>query len=203
MPRAIVKTPRWDRSSQLALEALLLLVMVGSTLAAVVPTINSLINREVTFEAPLLSKTVEAGGGATVQTADGVVTMAGASVGQVLLNAAPDVLTALVVASAGYYLYLVIRSLRAGDPFHRRNATRLTTAALIVLIGGLLASGVGAFSTLALSMDAQDALGQADWLVAGGSMALVPPVALGLLLVCLAEFFRRGTELRDDVDGLV
>lgn len=203
MPRVTVKAPRWDRSSQVALEALLLLVVVGSILAAVVPTISSLTDREVTFEAPLLSKTVEAGGGVTVQTADGLVTMTEASVGQVLLNAAPNLLTALVVASAGYCLYLVVRSLRAGDPFHRRNATRLTTAALIVLIGGLVASGVGAFSTLALSTDAQDALGHADWLVAAGSMVLLPPVALGMLLVCLAEFFRRGTELRDDVDGLV
>lgn len=87
-------------------------------------------------------------------------------------------------------------------PFHRANVRRLTTAALTVLFGGLVAGMVGMFRTLALTSDAQELLGDGTALVAGADLPLWP-IGLGLLLLCLAEFFRRGTALADDVEGLV
>ena len=95
-------------------------------------------------------------------------------------------------------LYEVARSLRTGDPFQRRNARLLLAAAVTSLVGGMTASLAVAFSGMALADDASELL-PIDTTM---TISLVP-IPVGVALAVLAEIFRRGANLRDDVEGLV
>jgi hypothetical protein len=95
-------------------------------------------------------------------------------------------------------LLRVVRTLRTGDPFVLANARRLRLIAVAVLVGGTGASLLQAWAEhLVLSDPAIRPLVHEQLHV-----TLVPiAAALGILL--LAEVFRRGAWMRQDLEGLV
>lgn len=192
----------WDRPSQILLEGLLLAVMVLAVALNAVGLIGLFTVGETSVPVRLDEQTLASASNASLVTSQGDLLLAEPTTGQLLLLGAPMVLGAAVVTGAAYSLYQVVRSLRTGVPFHRRNATRLIRAALIVLFGGAVIGLVDMLSTMALGMDGQELMGPGSPIVASGSFPLTF-IGIGLLLLCLAEFFRRGTELHDDVEGLV
>lgn len=95
-------------------------------------------------------------------------------------------------------LFLVVRTLRRGDPFLRANARRLRAVAVVVAVGGTVSELLRGWGTIGvLSADTVR-----DRVVLGVEISLIPLVA-GLVLGLLAEVFAQGADLRDDVDGLV
>lgn len=108
------------------------------------------------------------------------------------------ILGALVPAAVLWLLATVVASARRGDPFTRRNARRLAVAAGTVTLGGTAA----AWGTDLVR----------GWLLAGSEAA--PYVAqtwtldwtwvgVGLVLAVVAEVWRRGVAMREDLEGLV
>ncbi|MCK0111501.1 DUF2975 domain-containing protein [Ornithinimicrobium sp. F0845] len=192
----------WDRPSQLILEGLLLAVMVVAAGLTAFGLVDLVSDREVVVAVSLDEQSVASAPGASLVTTHGELTLTEATTGQLLLVAAPLVLGAAVVIGAAYFLLQVVRSLRTGTPFHRRNARRLLAAALIVLFGGAVTGMTDALATMALAMNGQEILGEGSPLVPRGIFPLAF-IGIGLLLLCLAEFFRRGALLAEDVEGLV
>ncbi|QDO89310.1 DUF2975 domain-containing protein [Ornithinimicrobium ciconiae] len=192
----------WDRPSQIILEGLLLAVMLVAVILSAIALVNLFTDREIAIPVAVTQQPLGSATGAVLETTQGELTLTGASTGQVLLAAAPLVLGPAVVTGAAYCLLQVVRSLRTGTPFHRRNARWLMAAALIVLFGGAVTGMADSFGTMALAMDGQELLGAGSPLLASASLPLAF-IGVGLLLLCLAEFFRRGALLADDVEGLV
>lgn len=115
--------------------------------------------------------------------------------------------TLLVQAAALVVLFLVlrvVRSLGQGDPFVPANVRRLYTIALTTILAAILVPTADAFAGLFLQHGVvpQDGMVLASFTLSPRSAPLVALLA-GLLLAALAEVFRRGTRMRDDVEGLV
>ena len=100
-----------------------------------------------------------------------------------LLTEASAVVAALSVADGAWWLGGVLRSVADGRPFERRNPGRLVGVTGAVLTCVVLAPIVDDLAGVAV-LDHLD---------------LVP----ALLVLAVAEAFRRGAALTDDVDGLV
>ena len=119
-----------------------------------------------------------------------------------LLTAAGTSAAALAVAAGAWLLFLVLRSVRSGRPFDRRNPGRLVGVATAVVLGGVLApaldTGVAAV-----------VLGRVGLTDPGSPLSLVfleisfAPLLLAAIVLAAAEAFRRGAALADDADGLV
>lgn len=101
-------------------------------------------------------------------------------------------------------LLRIVRSLDAGDPFTPANVLRLRVIALTVLAGTLL---VPSADRIAEGFLRSQALGTDHWeisyvLIGEGGISFTL-VFVALLLLGLAEVFRRGAQMRNDVRGLV
>jgi hypothetical protein len=117
-----------------------------------------------------------------------------------LTQALPAVLTAGLTIAVAWLLFQLIRSTQAGDPFTRRNVWRINGIALIVGLGGMLAQLAGGVADNALQTTGR--LPRPNTLTF--EMTVTPvPLVLMLMIALVAEAFRRGVVLRDDVDGLV
>ncbi len=118
-----------------------------------------------------------------------------------LLAAAGPAVFLLSVGVGAWLLAGVIRSVGRGRPFDRRNPGRLVGLAVAVLVGGLLAP--------LLRDVASTAVLEATGLVEPGSPFVVAatfsflPVMLTVLVLTVAEAFRRGGALEDEVEGMV
>ena len=205
-PTAPPRNPRrdwfaFDRSDRWGLGILLGLVVVLTSFAGVVVPIQRW-GAGDGIPLPFLSDV-------TVPELDAVgtsygaaaydVTLADPTVAQRLLDLAPGLLTVALLATGSLLIVAVMRTIAAGDPFVARNVRRLRQLAAVLL--------VGPFFTFFLSMSAHGALlGDVDL---GGlplSAHLDIPWAwfiAGLVVALLAEAFKTGSRLRDDVDGLV
>lgn len=115
--------------------------------------------------------------------------------------------TLLVQAAALVVLYLVLRVVRSqekGDPFVPANVRRVHTIAFTVIVASILVPVVRGLAGLFL----QDGVVPTEGMVLVAfeiTLGSAPLVGLltGLTLAALAEVFRRGARMRDDVDGLV
>ncbi|GAB3741419.1 DUF2975 domain-containing protein [Nocardiopsis nanhaiensis] len=104
-------------------------------------------------------------------------------------------------------LYLVIRvlaSLDLGDPFVPANVRRIWTAALLVIVGAIVVPVVEAAADFHLQEVAL-ASDRAVLLVFTVGLGSVPALMLlvGFVLAAFGEVFRRGSQMRDDVEGLI
>lgn len=109
--------------------------------------------------------------------------------------------TGVLAVCVLYLLLRIVRTLRAGDPFVAANARRLTVMGFLVAVGGIVLQAVRTAAEMAV-IERVDRL--APGVVGGREFELsFLPVAAGLLLVGLAEVFRQGARLREDVEGLV
>ena len=123
-----------------------------------------------------------------------------ATLGERLTQALPKLLFAAMAITVALLLYQLLRDTRAGEPFTRRNVWRINTTALIVGIGW---------------MPVQFTQGVADNMIQTSGripdqglpsfvFTFTPlPLATGIVIALIGEVFRRGVELRDDVEGLV
>jgi len=127
------------------------------------------------------------------------VTLADPTVAQRLLDLAPGLLTVALLATGSLLIVAVMRTIAAGDPFVAANVRRMRQLAALLL--------VGPFFAFFLSMSVHGALlGDVDL----GGLALLavldipwPWFVAGMVVALLAEAFKAGSRLRDDVDGLV
>jgi Protein of unknown function (DUF2975) len=104
----------------------------------------------------------------------------------------------LVALAVILYLLRIVRTLRRGDPFVPENARRLTSIALLVAVGGTLGNFVNH-----VAMDSLAQRSAASHIVAAVYSVSFLPLVIGLAVAFLAEVFRQGTRLREDVEGLV
>ncbi len=118
--------------------------------------------------------------------------------GTFLLALLPLMLAAGIVLYAVTMLTRVLNSLRDGDPFIRENADRMRRASLVVGVGGVAASGL---MTLIAGwvIDHPDGVGFDPAFFPGVWYAVI----VGIVLAVVAEVFRRGADIREDLEGVV
>ena len=190
----------WRRWRQPALEGLLLIVAGGALLTGILGTLTTMTDSPLPVPATLEGEPVVLAedGGSRVEVSDVELTISDPSIGERLLAAAPIVLASLTIGAVATLLLEVVRSIREGDPFHRANARLLTAAALVALVGGTIASAVGWIVSATLTSSAPESFG----LDTSAELSFLP-LAVGIVLAAVADVFRRGTDLRDEVEGLV
>lgn len=138
---------------------------------------------------------VETGGDSLVLRADH------STLTEQLLARADAVALGLSLGVGGVLLRRLLLSIAEGRPFRAGNARRLATIAVLVAAGGTLA---GVLPDLAgvLVLDRLGRTGPGSPFEVGVTFPLLP-VLVAPVILALAEAFRRGAELADDVDGLV
>ena len=123
-----------------------------------------------------------------------------ATLAERLTQALPELLVAGLTIAVAWMLYQLLRSTQAREPFTRRNVRRINTIALVIGLGWILvqfAQGV-----------ADNAIQTTGRLPDRGGLTFVftftpLPLVVMLVIALIGEVFRRGVQLRDDVEGLV
>jgi hypothetical protein len=98
-------------------------------------------------------------------------------------------------------LLRIVRSVRDRDPFTLANARRMTIMGVLIALGG---PTMQIARTIA-EMNAYDRIEKLapDLLTERAFELSFLPLGAGMLLIGLAELFRQGARLREDVEGLV
>jgi hypothetical protein len=123
-----------------------------------------------------------------------------ATIGERLTQALPELLVAGLTIAVAWMLFQLLRSTQAREPFTRRNVRRINAIALVIGLGWIVvqfAQGV-----------ADNAIQTTGRLPDRGDLTFVftftpLPLVVMLVIALIGEVFRRGVELRDDVEGLV
>lgn len=107
-------------------------------------------------------------------------------------------LWAATVAVIAFLLALIVSTISSGDPFNRKNTTRLVWVAIAILVGSAGADTLNWLSANMLS----------DYLHLAPPLEVVPyysltPFLMSALVLVLASAFRRGRQISDEVEGLV
>lgn len=118
---------------------------------------------------------------------------------QRMLDALPDLLEGGVALFVLVLLYRVLGDIARGEPFARRNVARLRLIAFAIALGWS-AAGVTAASVNLPILGAADI---GDLPLASTWTIPVLPLGIGMVVALLAEAFKIGAGLRDDVDELV
>jgi Protein of unknown function (DUF2975) len=193
----------FDRADYLGAKIILGITVAGSILFGLVGPILDAVNN-----APLpVAYTTKVASGIELPrgaTHDGSATvhllLADATLVERFTQALPQFLFAAMTIAVAWLLYLLLRSTQAGEPFTRRNVMRLNVIALTVGIGGMLTQYAQGFANSAIYTTGR-LPGQAGL---SFEMTLTPlPLVVMLMVALIAEAFRRGVALRDDVEGLV
>ncbi|MFI9270862.1 DUF2975 domain-containing protein [Kitasatospora sp. NPDC052896] len=126
----------------------------------------------------------------------------GSTVGEQLLSRAGLAALGLGVGLGALLLRRLLLSIAQGEPFRSGNAARVAGLAGLTAVAGLVpAVAPGVAGALVLGRLGLGGDGSPVTSV-GGTLPYVP-LLVALLLLALAEAFRRGAELAEDVDGLV
>lgn len=114
------------------------------------------------------------------------------------------VLPALLVQAAALVVLSLVLRVGRGDPFVPANVRRVHTIAFTVIVASILVPAARGLAGLFLQDGVVPAEGMvlASFEITLGSAPLLG-LLVGLMLAALAEVFRRGARMRDDVDGLV
>lgn len=192
-----MKVKQWSRTDQLFLEGMLWALPGLAMLQAVLQVVRALRGDPlaVTGSLPddLVTPAQLVSGPLT-----GTVLVQDPSAAQFGWALVPTVLLLVLAVVVARLLLGVARGLRSGDPFTTANARRLTTLAIIIIVGGTF---LPIFQAIAFE-------GVLDPLLPGGPRSATLdlqfwPYLCGLLVFFLAEVFARGARLREDVEGLV
>ena len=126
------------------------------------------------------------------------------TVAERLLLAVPDLLWVAVTALVAFLLLRMAGTLSAGDPFVPANVRRLYMISLTVIIGALLVPFGEALTGMFLQAGAVESEAPAVFAFEAAFGGATGGLLLaGFLTAGLAEVFRRGTRMRDDMRGLV
>ncbi|GHC91730.1 hypothetical protein GCM10007079_39330 [Nocardiopsis terrae] len=209
--------PRWSRTDSVVAQVVLLLLMAGVTasLLYVLVWITPLspaggggwMNQATVYHpdgAPGGAPGVEpAREDVTVSAAETVVvTFDDPSTRERLLLALPTLVRQVTSLAVAFLVLRIVQSLKAGDPFVPANVRRLYGIAFTVMAAALVWTAVDGTTAAALQRAALPVEGHVLFEVRLDSGA-VSGLLVGFLLAALAEVFRRGTRMRDDVEGLV
>lgn len=126
-------------------------------------------------------------------------TISDPSVGQRILVALPQVFAALCVLAAALLVYSLAGHLARDAAFTRPALHRLRALALVLVFGGILWPFLMMGATFALVAGLQDD----PSVLFTFSLTDFAPLLVGMLLLAVAEAFRRGIGLAEDVEGLV
>lgn len=107
----------------------------------------------------------------------------------------------LAIAGGALALAQVLRTVRAGRPFARRNAGWLVLVAVAVVVGEGIAPVVRDAAAFA-ALDHLGLTGEDSPFLLQLSVPLAP-VLVAVVVLALVEAFRRGAAMADDVAGLV
>lgn len=123
-----------------------------------------------------------------------------ATLGERLTQALPELLIAAMTIAVAWLLYQLLRDTQSKEPFTRRNVWRITTTALIV--------GIGMWPVQFAQGVADNMIQTSGRIPDQGDPSFVftftpLPLAAGIVIALIGEAFRRGVQLRDDVEGLV
>lgn len=134
-----------------------------------------------------------------VSARTGVVTFsADDDKGDYFLAILPMILYAIVIALVSSALLRVVDSLDDGDPFTQANVTRLWRAAWIAGVGGVGAGVVKVLVSQALIDEPVQA---------GFNVSPIPAastaIAIGFVLAVIAEVFRRGVAMREELETVI
>lgn len=191
----------FDRSDRWGLGILLALVVVLTSVASIVVPIQRWVAGDG-IPVPFMSEVSVAaldGVGTTYGSAEYEVTLADPTTLHRLLDLVPGVLVVLLLAVGSWLIIAVMRTIAAGDPFSDDNVRRLRVLSGMLLVGPAITFFVSTSIHGALLGDVN--LGGLPY-----AMYLDFPwvgFIAGLLLALLAEAFKAGSRLRDDVEGLV
>ena len=123
-----------------------------------------------------------------------------ATLGERLTQALPGLLFAAMTIAVAWLLYQLLRDTQAGEPFTRRNVMRLNVIAVIVGIGWM---------PVQLTQGVADNMIQTSGRIPDQGLpsfvfTFTPlPLVAGIVIALIGEVFRRGVQLRQDVEGLV
>jgi len=193
----VMQVKRWSRWDQGALEDLLWILPLLAMVPPLAVGVSALRGQPleargaVPPELVTTSDTVTGRLTGAVEIVDPTATQYGWAL-------APMLLFVVLALVASRLLLGVARGLRTGDPFTTANARRLTSLAVLLVLGGAFLPW---FQAIAHE-------GVLDPLLPGGPRNPVREVQLwssitGMLVLFLAEVFARGARLREDVEGLV
>lgn len=192
---------RWSRADSVLLEGLAMLAIVLAVALGVgLPLVAAATGQDVVVQALLGDDAVDVTdvpANQEISELTAAVTVAHPSPQQAWTAAVPQVLDGLLIGTGAWLILRLARTLRAGDPFTPANARRLTLLALVVGIGSTASQMLHIASTLAV-LD----IAPGGPYVAGGVISFLP-LLLMLALAALAEVFRRGARMAQDVEGLV
>lgn len=143
---------------------------------------------------------VSAADGASVTTDTLTVHLADAPAGAWLATIGLGALFTAVVWVVLYQLWRLLRAVADGSPFTQANVVRLRVMAWALMLTPVVALVLTAFyHSYLLSL----ALGEGSAWVLRVPNSTYVIVGFGILLALIAEVFRRGVQLEDDVEGLV
>lgn len=191
----------FDRSDRIGLTVLLWLIGALSVVGAVGMPLRSWVRGDaipLPMTSPIrvadLDRTGVAYGSGTY-----AVDLAGVGTGQRILDLLPGILLAAIVLGIIAMLLRFMRDISVGTPFEPAQVTRLRAIAGLLLIGVPITYFARLSIDGALLSDLD--LGGIDLAVSLDLPWL--PMTLGLITALLAEAFKVGTRLRDDVEGLI
>jgi hypothetical protein len=119
--------------------------------------------------------------------------------GQRLLDLLPGLGYLAIVVVAGYLLLRIMGDIGRGDPFRPHNVRRLRGLAALVALGWPIVF----FAELTCRFTILTGLDLGDLGPRAAFDLPVVPVLVGTTIALVAEAFKAGSRLRDDVDGLV
>ncbi len=200
------RTPRrdwltFDRSDRWGLAGLLLLAALAALVGWVVgPLVDWAEGRALPLEVfsevsvPALDATGVSHGLGSYD-----VYLEDPTAGQRLLSLLPGLLWLGLVVTGCLLVFRVMRSIAAGDPFEPANVRRLRILAGVLVLG----APVAFFTELSIQ---GGLIGQVDLGALAPGFTFSPPwLAMigGMVVALLAEAFKAGSRLREDVEGLV
>ncbi|WP_171058152.1 DUF2975 domain-containing protein [Modestobacter altitudinis] len=124
------------------------------------------------------------------------------TIAEQLLARGDAVVLGLAVGVGAWLLRSVLTSVAAGRAFGTDNARRLNGLAVVVVVAGGIGPLLPQIGSLVV-LDRLDLVGAGSPFVMGLTFGFPPVLLTGLLLVVLAEAFRQGERLSQDVEGLV
>jgi len=123
-----------------------------------------------------------------------------ATLGERLTQALPELLIAAMTIAVAWLLYRLLRDTQAGEPFTRRNVWRINTIAFVVGLGWILVQfAQGVADNMIQTTGRIPDQGDPSFVFTFTPL----PLAAGIVIALIGEAFRRGVEIRDDVEGLV